>query len=86
MLEPYANIRDRHSHGDVIVWPLKALCDYIEATDDLAFLDQPVAWRHEDTFEKSERKDAVATHVDKLLATVRQRFIPGTASDPLWRG
>ena len=78
MLEPYAQIRDSHSHGDVIVWPLKALCDYIEATGDLGFLDQPVAWRHEDTFEKSERKDPVATHVDKLLATVRQRFIPGT--------
>ena len=48
MLEPYAQIRDRHSHGDVIVWPLKALCDYVEATDDLAFLDEPVAWRRED--------------------------------------
>ena len=36
MLEPYASIRDRHSHGDVIVWPLKALCDYVEATNDLA--------------------------------------------------
>ena len=50
MLEPYAQIRDRHSHGDVIVWPLKALCDYVEATDDLAFLDEPVAWRREDDF------------------------------------
>ena len=40
MLPPYAQIRDRHSHGDVIVWPLKALCDYVEATGDLAFLDQ----------------------------------------------
>ena len=48
MLEPYAQIRDRHSHGDVIVWPLKALCDYVEATNDLAFLDEPVAWRRED--------------------------------------
>ena len=36
MLEPYASIRDRHSHGDVIVWPLKAVCDYVEATNDLA--------------------------------------------------
>jgi hypothetical protein len=43
MLEPYAEIQDRHSHGDVIVWPLKALCDYIEATNDLAFLDEPIA-------------------------------------------
>jgi 1,2-beta-oligoglucan phosphorylase len=78
MHEPYAAIRDTHSHGDVIVWPLKALCDYIEATGDLAFLDEPVAWRREDDLEESARKDAVAAHVDKLLATVRQRLIPGT--------
>ena len=78
MLEPYGAIRDRHSHGDVIVWPLKALCDYIEATNDLAFLDEPVAWRREDDFESTTRKDPVAAHVDKLLATVRERFIPGT--------
>jgi cellobiose phosphorylase len=78
MLEPYAAIRDRHSHGDVIVWPLKALCDYLEATNDLAFLDAPVAWRREDNLEGTERKDSIATHVDTLLATVRERFIPGT--------
>ena len=30
MLEPYSSIQDRHCHGDVIVWPLKALCDYLE--------------------------------------------------------
>jgi cellobiose phosphorylase len=78
MLEPYAAIRDRHSHGDVIVWPLKALCDYIEATNDLAFLDEPIAWRREDDFEKTAHLDPVAVHVEKLLATVRERFIPGT--------
>jgi cellobiose phosphorylase len=78
MLEPYAAIRDAHSHGDVIVWPLKALCDYVEATNDLAFLDEPVPWRREDGLEQTARKDPVAAHVDKLLATVRARFIPGT--------
>ncbi len=78
MLEPYAQIRDRHSHGDVIVWPLKALCDYVEATDDLAFLDEPVAWRRDDDFAATAHRDPVAAHVAKLLATVRARFIPGT--------
>jgi 1,2-beta-oligoglucan phosphorylase len=78
MLEPYAEFRDRHSHGDVIVWPLKALCDYIEATNNLAFLDEPIAWRREDDFEKTAHKDPVAAHVEKLLATMRERFIPGT--------
>ena len=77
MLEPYAHIRDRHSHGDVIVWPLKALCDYVEATDDLDVLNAPVAWRGED-LAATERQDPVSVHVEKLLATVRARFIPGT--------
>jgi cellobiose phosphorylase len=78
MLEPYAAIRDAHSHGDVIVWPLKALCDYLEATNDLGFVEEPVAWRREDDLEPTAHRDPIATHVDKLLATVRERFIPGT--------
>jgi cellobiose phosphorylase len=78
MLEPYAAIRDRHSHGDVIVWPLKALCDYIEATNDLGFLEEPIPWRRDDDFETTAYADPIAAHVDKLLATVGERFIPGT--------
>jgi 1,2-beta-oligoglucan phosphorylase len=78
MLEPYAAIRDAHSHGDVIVWPLKALCDYVEATNDLGFLDERVAWRRDEDLEPTTRRDPLAAHVDKLLATVRERFIPGT--------
>ena len=79
MLEPYSNIRDRHAHGDVIVWPLKALCDYVEATNDLAFLEEPVAWRRDGQFRaRPNAQDPIAAHVDKLLATVRARFIPGT--------
>lgn len=77
MLEPYDKIRDRHSHGDVIVWPLKALCDYLEATGDTAFLAEPLPWRDQD-FNITARCDTVSAHVGKLLATVRERFIPGT--------
>jgi cellobiose phosphorylase len=77
MLDPYRGIRDRHSHGDVIVWPLKALCDYVEATGDLAFLDEPLAWTRDD-FEPTAHTNTVREHVGTLLATVRARFIPGT--------
>ncbi|MGA2636365.1 GH36-type glycosyl hydrolase domain-containing protein [Methylocella sp.] len=76
MLDPYAIIQDRVSHGDVIVWPLKALNDYIEATGDFAFLDEPTAWRA-DNLERTTRKDSVAAHIDKLVSAVRARFIPG---------
>jgi len=78
MLEPYAAIQDRHAHGDVIVWPLKALCDYVEATGDFAVLGESVPWRREDNLEESAAADTIARHVDKLIATVRGRFVPGT--------
>ncbi|MBB3406495.1 cellobiose phosphorylase [Rhizobium sp. BK316] len=77
MLEPYSNIRSGDSHGDIVVWPLKALCDYIEATGDLAILDEKVSWRDDKTMGKAPA-DTIAVHVDKLLDTVRERFIPGT--------
>jgi cellobiose phosphorylase len=78
MLEPYSQIQDKSAHGDVIVWPLKALCDYVEATGDFAFLDEKIAWRRDDTLEKTASSDPVTAHVGKLVETVRQRFIPGT--------
>ncbi|NEJ74557.1 cellobiose phosphorylase [Rhizobium phaseoli] len=78
MLEPYANIRAGDSHGDVIVWPLKALCDYVEATGDLAILDEKVSWRDEKTMQRAAQTDTIAIHVEKLLDTVREAFIPGT--------
>jgi 1,2-beta-oligoglucan phosphorylase len=78
MLEPYSVVQDRESHGDIIVWPLKAICDYIEATGDFTFLDEPIAWRRTDTFEKTPHADPVTAHIDRLIETVRSRFIPGT--------
>ncbi|HEX6794749.1 MAG TPA: cellobiose phosphorylase [Casimicrobiaceae bacterium] len=78
MLEPYSAIQDRHSHGDVIVWPLKALNDYLEATDDLAFLDETIPWRDDETLERTGHHDPVVLHVDKLLDTIRERLVPGT--------
>jgi cellobiose phosphorylase len=78
MLEPYSSIQDPNSRGDIIIWPLKALCDYLECTNDLAFLEEPVAWRREADFERTERKDSIGAHVGKLLSTVRERFVPGT--------
>ncbi len=78
MLEPYSIIQDKTSHGDVIIWPLKALNDYIETTNDFAFLDELVAWRREDNFERTRHLDTIAGHIEKLLAALRARFIPGT--------
>ena len=78
MLEPYSSIQDKHSHGDVVVWPLKALNDYLEATNDLAFLEEKVPWCNDETLERTGHEDPIAFHVEKSLATMRERFVPGT--------
>ncbi|MBD9638959.1 cellobiose phosphorylase [Ensifer sp. ENS07] len=79
MLEPYSLIRAGESHGDIVVWPLKALCDYIEATGDIAVLDLAVPWRVDETFLQTDETVTISNHVRKLLETVQERFIPGTS-------
>ena len=87
MLEPYAQIRDRHSHGDVIVWPLKALCDYVEATNDLAFLDEPVAWRRDEDLAATDAPAIRSpAHVDEAPRHRARALHPRHAPDPLRRG
>ena len=78
MHDPYGFIRDAHAHGDVVVWPLKALCDYLEATAGFALLDEPVPYRGADATPTPQR-DTIARHVEHLLAYIRARFVPGTS-------
>jgi cellobiose phosphorylase len=78
MLEPYAEIGGIGAPGDVLIWPMKALCDYVEATDDLAILDEEIAWRREQDSRPTEERAPIAAHIDKLIATLKEHFIPGT--------
>jgi cellobiose phosphorylase len=78
MLPPYSNIRAGDAHGDIVVWPLKALCDYVEATGHLGILDEPLPWRQDDSLAPTADTAPVRAHVEYLLRTVRDRFVPGT--------
>jgi hypothetical protein len=86
MLPPYSNIRAGEAHGDIVVWPLKALCDYVEATGDFAVLDVHLPWRRDDTLKPTEETGTIREHVELLLATVASALHPRHASHPLWRG
>ena len=72
MLEPYGMVEGSQSHGDIPVWPLKAVCDYIECTDDAAFLSEPVPWRN------GSGESTVAEHCERLIGHLQAQFIPGT--------
>ena len=77
-LEPYSFIQAADAHGDIIVWPLKAVCDYIEATDDVAFLSEPVGWGAGSGAGEAEEWASIAGHIEALIDGVTTSFIPGT--------
>ena len=80
MHEPYGEIQGTQSHGDIPLWPLKALCDYIECTNDMAFLSEPAPWRN------GAGQSSIAAHCELLLVRLKAQFIPGTHLPRLGEG
>lgn len=74
MLPPYETIRSDHAHGDVVLWPLAALCEYVQETGDLAILDARVPAMGQGR----EGAETVASRVRRLLKHVKGQFVPGT--------
>lgn len=79
MHPPFHTIQQRHSHGDVCLWPVKALCDYVEATNDLAFLGEEIGYTDPEGFEPTGPHEALWAHCDRVLAQCQARFVTGTA-------
>jgi CRISPR-associated protein Csx3 len=79
MHPPFQAIQQAHSHGDVAFWPLKALADYVEATDDVAVLSGAVRYTDPDRFEATGVPETLWAHCDRVLAHVEGRFADGTA-------
>lgn len=79
MHDPFRWIQSHHSHGDVCFWPLKALGDYIEASNDTAILDARCRYASVETAEATGPEETLLQHAERILAHARSRFVPGTA-------
>lgn len=79
MFAPFRFIQQAHSHGDVCFWPVKALCDYAEASNDLAFLHTKLGYTDPVQFTATGPADTLWAHCDRVIAHCEARFIPGTA-------
>ena len=79
MFPPFHFIQQSHSHGDVCFWPVKALCDYLEASNDLAFLQTLVGYTDPVAFTRTGTADTLWAHCDRVIAHCEARFIPGVA-------
>ncbi|MBA3849796.1 MAG: hypothetical protein C0502_07345 [Opitutus sp.] len=79
MFEPFRSIQQAHSHGDVCFWPVKALCDYVEASDDFSLLAEKAGYTDPHTFQAGGPGETLWAHCDRVLALAEARFMPGTA-------
>lgn len=77
MFDRYFQIQAHESHGDIIVWPLRALAYYLKATHDLSIMDVEIPYMSikQNNFVKGE---TLYGHIKKQINTIIQSFIPGT--------
>jgi CRISPR-associated protein Csx3 len=78
MFPPFHFIQQTHSHGDVCFWPVKALCDYVEATNDVAFLHEMIGYTDARTFAPAGTRESLWVHCDRVVAHVESRLVAGT--------
>jgi cellobiose phosphorylase len=70
-------IRAGDSHGDIVFWPLLALAQYLLASGDGTLLDEPLPWFN-GPGEANAQHGSVLAHVERALALIDRRVIPGT--------
>jgi cellobiose phosphorylase len=77
MFPPFQEIQASECHGDVPIWPLKALCDYLEHTHDGSILHEKLPYTDRGTFRRTERVETILEHTDRLIEALRREFLPG---------
>ncbi len=78
MFDNYFSIQQEESHGDIIVWPLKVLSDYLNATQDYSILEEQIPYTLKDGFCFSDHKETVLDHVKKELEYICTHFLHDT--------
>lgn len=78
MFDRYYRIQAGESHGDVIIWPLKLLGDYLVATGDFQLLDELIPYTSHATKEFTSEAAPLLEHVQRQINYIQTNFLPGT--------
>jgi len=79
MVDRFREVRAADSHADIIHWPIKALCDYVETTDDVSILDEEVAYTDALTAAVTAGTETILAHTERQIAAIERNCIAGTA-------
>jgi len=77
MFPPFQEIQSSHAHGDVLIWPLKALCDYLEQSNDGSILHELLPYTDDTTLKPTTSKETLLKHTDRLLDKMQSDFVTG---------
>ncbi|AIQ52466.1 GH36-type glycosyl hydrolase domain-containing protein [Paenibacillus sp. FSL R7-0331] len=78
MFDRYTSVQQEESHGDIIVWPLKVLGDYLRATRDYAVLDERIPYTRKHSFDFTETAFTLREHALKELEYIKSHFLHDT--------
>jgi cellobiose phosphorylase len=85
MFDSYSSVRADDCHADIVHWCIVALSSYVEATGDVAFLDESLPYYHEEGVDVAENTP-LCEHVDRLINLITASFLPDTALVPFGGG
>lgn len=78
MFDNYYRFQQEESHGDIIVWPLKVIVEYLRATNDYTILSEELPYTEKGSFEFTEEKVTLLDHVKKQLQYIKDHFLHDT--------
>ena len=78
MFDEYFKIQQEESHGDIIVWPLKVLSDYLAFTHDYSILEEKVPYTNREGFNFTEETATLFDHAKKEIEYMKQHFLHDT--------
>ncbi|GAB2574942.1 cellobiose phosphorylase [Gracilibacillus alcaliphilus] len=76
MFDQYFSIQAEESHGDIIIWPLKVVADYLFITEDFSILEEQIPYTvREQEFSLTEEHVTLWEHIEKQMAYIKQHFL-----------
>lgn len=78
MFDQYYRIQQEESHGDIIVWPLKVLSDYLNFTKDYSILNELVPYTDRHSAEFTKEQYTIYDHAKKEIEYIKSHFLHDT--------
>lgn len=79
IFDQYAGTYAQESHGDVVVWPLKVVADYLLATQDLDILSEPLPYLTPKDAPNTHAVAQLSDHIMNQIAYIEAHFLFDTA-------